>query len=358
MGAGYDVGFYELLPIAYATMALTLGDAAIAGTATASAPAPSAGAMALTLAAITLAGTGTATTAAASSAAATIQLAALALAGAGTAGAAGTSSATGSIALAALTLAGTGTADVAPPSSATGTVALAAAACAGAATAAVPGGVLGAASIQLAALTLAGTGTAAAAAPSSAAAAITLAGLSLAGSAHALDAGAITASAGLVLDSIAFVGAATATGTGGTSLPPTLRQAIYSRLSTSSSLVGLVGSRIYFGALPQTAARPALVYSVPSRPYGHHLGGADGTSTARVQFNAIAWSEREADQISQAIRQSWDGYRGTIGGVEVLSSISQGDVDLPQPPRAGTDRWTYEIACDYSIKHRVSYPAL
>jgi hypothetical protein len=142
--------------------------------------------------------------------------------------------------------------------------------------------------------------------------------------------------------------------------PAQLRQAVYSRLTASPAITALVGPRIYFGALPQTYnvwTNAAISYGVISRPYGHTLSGADGTSQARVQITAHAASESLCDQITQAVRNSFDGFVGTIAGVQVTACILDNELDISTPPMAGTDQWTYSIASDYQINHRVLLPS-
>lgn len=140
-----------------------------------------------------------------------------------------------------------------------------------------------------------------------------------------------------------------------------ISQAIAQQLSTSPALLALVGPRIYVGALPQTldlaAAGAALTYTILTRPYGHNLGGSDGTSSAHVQFSAWSIDEQDSDQICIAVKALWDGFAGTIGTVQVTACILQDEADLPEPPKAGTDQWIYQVAADYRINHRVSLPA-
>lgn len=139
----------------------------------------------------------------------------------------------------------------------------------------------------------------------------------------------------------------------------TLREAVFARLSRSPWIAAVVGPRIFFGALPQTKRFPALTYFVPSRTGGHNLGGADGTSRARVQISAWSFSELEAEQLAMAIRDRFDGFVGLIGQVEITACLFAGEVDLPEPPgKDGSDDWTYQIAVDYSISHRVPLPTL
>jgi len=136
-----------------------------------------------------------------------------------------------------------------------------------------------------------------------------------------------------------------------------LRQAVYARLSGSSAITAIVGTRIYFGALPQSAQLPALTFWVVTRPHGHNLGGSDGISAARIQVSAWSFAESSSDQLVQAIRDRFDGFTGTINGVTVTASIKQDELDIPHPPKAGTDQWIYETACDYRVNHRITLPA-
>lgn len=143
-------------------------------------------------------------------------------------------------------------------------------------------------------------------------------------------------------------------------IPPQLRQAVYLRLIATAGVTALVGDRIYFGALPQSINLqdgPALTYQVISRPYGHHLRGADGTSQARVQITAHSYSAKLSNRIIAAVNVAFDGFSGLMHGVEVTASILAGRGDIPAPPMASTDQWSYAVHADYTINHRVSLPA-
>jgi hypothetical protein len=142
------------------------------------------------------------------------------------------------------------------------------------------------------------------------------------------------------------------------------REALEARLLASSALEALVGDRIFYGVLPQRLDLgrdgPALTWLVVGRPMGHHLTGSDGTATARVQFSAWSYREKTADQITEVIRDMLDGTPQAWGNdtVKIMGVYQEDEIDLPEQPRSGSDQWTYQIASDYSIKHRVSIPTL
>jgi hypothetical protein len=142
------------------------------------------------------------------------------------------------------------------------------------------------------------------------------------------------------------------------------RAALYARLASSNDLASLVGTRIFYAVLPQTydlgRHGPAVTFFVVARPMGHHLRGASGVATARVQVSAWAYRESTAEAIAEAVRNLLDGPQPAWGNgtVHILSCYQEDEVDLPEEPRAGTDLWTYQIASDYSILHRVLLPTL
>ena len=46
-----------------------------------------------------------------------------------------------------------------------------------------------------------------------------------------------------------------------------------------------------------------------------------------------------------------------MGGLTIISCLASPEVDLPEPPKAGTDQWIYQISLDYLVSHRVTLPA-
>ena len=145
----------------------------------------------------------------------------------------------------------------------------------------------------------------------------------------------------------------------------TFRQALVAMLQTVPGLPQIVGQAIYPGALPQThdvwRDGPALVYRVAGYPRGNQLaGGDDFTATADVSFYAVAADEAHADAITLAIYSDMDGTLNDDtwgnGTVVIMSANQDDEEDLPEPPPPGTDRWLYQVASMYTIKHRLTTP--
>ena len=53
----------------------------------------------------------------------------------------------------------------------------------------------------------------------------------------------------------------------------------------------------------------------------------------------------------------FDGFIGITGGLQFIYSLCNDEKDIPQPPKAGTDQWVYQIQTDYLIRHRITLPA-
>lgn len=137
----------------------------------------------------------------------------------------------------------------------------------------------------------------------------------------------------------------------------TIREAVYSWLATTPDVVSRVGDRVYFGNLPQDSPLPAVTFHVVSNVSTHHLRGSAGVQVSRVSISA--WSHHQIDIVAmvEAIRLRFDGFAGDMNGVEILSCHHQGDVDLPEAPKSGSDNWLYRTVTDYRLSHRVVTPA-
>lgn len=150
----------------------------------------------------------------------------------------------------------------------------------------------------------------------------------------------------------------------GGSSQQTFRQALTAKLESVSELTAIVGTAIYPGAIPEDhdlgRDGPALTYTIPGSPRGHHLGGADGTSLARVKIDVWGYTFSEVDAATLAWWNAIDGLPGQWGdGSCVIMSIShQDEQDLHQPPKAGSDQWTYHIQSEYAVKFRTGLPTL
>lgn len=143
----------------------------------------------------------------------------------------------------------------------------------------------------------------------------------------------------------------------------TFRECLVAELRSITELTAIVGTNIFPGFLPQTfdlAAGSALTYQIPSNPKGHVLTGSDGTSIARVTFEAQSYTCTIADAIIEALRNGIDGTPDEWGdgSLVIMSVVEQDDDDEFQKADAGTDQPNFQRSTEYAIKYRVTIPTL
>jgi len=136
----------------------------------------------------------------------------------------------------------------------------------------------------------------------------------------------------------------------------TLRQAIVARLNSIPAVTALVGTRVYFDDPSQLSVYPCLAVMVDERKYGHNLDGADGSSVASVHIEAISQYESVSVAVMEAIRDSFDGFRGVQSGVSIGRCFLDDEYDATSPPLANSDAWIYHVVVEYRIWHRVNFP--
>lgn len=153
-------------------------------------------------------------------------------------------------------------------------------------------------------------------------------------------------------------------GYAGGSATQTFRAALTSKLGSIPELTAIVGSAIYPSALPEThdlsRDGPAVTYTITAGPRGHVLGGADGTATAHVELSSWSYLESQADAIALAIWNALDGIPGKWGnGTCVILAVAHDDeIDLAEPPKAGSDQWVYRMSSPYIVRYRTGFPTL
>ncbi len=141
----------------------------------------------------------------------------------------------------------------------------------------------------------------------------------------------------------------------------TIREAVILFLNSLVPLTAIVGPRIYWAHPSQKSNYPNVCVGVSERSWGHNLDGADGTSTATfditVQHQDPGGSgESTCVAMAEAIRNYFDGFRGTVLGVPILSIFYMDEADDQVASIDGSDNWVYQIALAYRVRHRVPAP--
>ena len=91
-------------------------------------------------------------------------------------------------------------------------------------------------------------------------------------------------------------------------------------LLTKSAITDVVATRIRPDVLAQGDSLPAMVYLELYTSHVHTLAAAAGIEECMLEFACYSETRVEADSLADLVRQQLQGYRGTAGSVEVISS--------------------------------------
>jgi hypothetical protein len=102
-----------------------------------------------------------------------------------------------------------------------------------------------------------------------------------------------------------------------------LGQYIYAKLSATSAVTALVGSRIYPVFIPEDATYPAIVFSITNQPTDNQKERKSDHDTSQVTFTYWAEVKQGADayaaldNVDLAVRNAIDFVAATAGGIQV-----------------------------------------
>lgn len=95
-------------------------------------------------------------------------------------------------------------------------------------------------------------------------------------------------------------------------------EALYTLVTGAAAVSAQIGTRMYAGIIPESAALPAVAYQRISAQRDMAHDGPTGVAMPRYQFSIVASTYYQAVQIGDEIRKTLNGYTGTVGGVEIL----------------------------------------
>lgn len=103
---------------------------------------------------------------------------------------------------------------------------------------------------------------------------------------------------------------------------------IVSHLKADAAVSALIGDRVYHQLLPQNAIMPALIYSRISDQRSMLCESPDGFVGARYSIDCYARDSSTAKGLSDAVRLSLNGLRGSLAGesIDFIQLESQQDL--------------------------------
>ena len=92
-----------------------------------------------------------------------------------------------------------------------------------------------------------------------------------------------------------------------------IETALIEYLKAQTAITVYVGDRIYFGAAPQSVAKPYIVITKVSSPGEHTQDGPLAIGNPHFQIIAYSLTYAQAHQIAATVKTALDGYQGNMG---------------------------------------------
>ncbi|MCP5017108.1 MAG: DUF3168 domain-containing protein [Ketobacter sp.] len=140
----------------------------------------------------------------------------------------------------------------------------------------------------------------------------------------------------------------------------TIESAIYSHLSTKSSITALVSDRIYPQIAPNSAEYPFITYNIVTEDHDHSMGGATGLANLILQLDVWASTVPTQVSLSEALRNALDGFKGLMGSedLDIRNCFLQNRASFFEPRTEGKEIPDYRTTLDFSIWHVETVPTL
>lgn len=140
-----------------------------------------------------------------------------------------------------------------------------------------------------------------------------------------------------------------------------LKENVHDWLASIGGVTDAVAAAdIYIEVADSGATVPYITIAQISTDHEHHMGGASGLAQARMQIDVWADSETNRNTVSEALRDAFDGYSGTMGddSVNVRSVFLAEEAETYEPPTDGSQQGVYRNRMDFTIWYVESVPSL
>ena len=126
---------------------------------------------------------------------------------------------------------------------------------------------------------------------------------------------------------------------------------IYSRLSGSTAITALVGTRVYPQVVPQGASYPNIAFSVATDEVIHSTTGPTTLRQASLEVDCYSQnSYSTAISISEAVIEQLNTNSTVFGSINIENSHVTSAGDLPAfTPTDGSDDYIYGRSLDIDL---------
>lgn len=123
-----------------------------------------------------------------------------------------------------------------------------------------------------------------------------------------------------------------------------IEDAIYGKLNADANVTAIVGNRIFPIKMPDRTAMPAISYARVTGPRVESFQGSSTLAHPLYQIDCWAKTHRQMIDLAAKVRNSLQGFQGTVASVKIQGILFENDMDLYEE-----DTETYHRALDFRI---------
>jgi len=127
-------------------------------------------------------------------------------------------------------------------------------------------------------------------------------------------------------------------------------------LLTKSAITDLIGTRLRPSSLAQTDTLPAMTYQELFTNHSYTLNSAAGIEECWLELVCFASTRTATDNLADVLRQQLQGFRGTAGNVEVISSQLDDSGHGFEVPQDDSDAGKYRATLRFRISVQETIP--
>lgn len=127
-------------------------------------------------------------------------------------------------------------------------------------------------------------------------------------------------------------------------------------IASDTTVVAVVGTRVYPSLAPPQAKRPFLVYTIVDGVPDQEMSAQSTLGHARIQVDCYADTYQSVAELSNDLRLACNGYRGNMGDVEDVKVRLVDRIVGIGNPQAGKGKGIHRITLDFELTFQSVVP--
>ena len=131
-----------------------------------------------------------------------------------------------------------------------------------------------------------------------------------------------------------------------------MRSSLVALLSTEGTISSIVGSRVYIGNAPQTAAFPHIVITQIGADGFKAMASTDVLRAIDFDIDCKAKRSVESETLGNAVRTFIADYSGAAGSQSISAVLLNDESSDVEPARDGSDTHIHTTLIDVTIQYK------